>query len=465
MEALFTKCLTINHKKDYLPLWEAMLNGDVEIVEIFIGLGADPDEESRSLEYSRHTFLQYAAKLDYSESYYQVAKVLIRHGADVNTNKSFKNRRIRLPIIYAVCEGNLKLAELLLENGARLKGPGWDDDTPAEFAFFIDDLPVFKDMLLLLYKYGLDTNYHDINGKNLLHIYLEVGDTDDRVPVTELLLDFGVPINELDKSGSSPLHEAIFKADLELTAFLIKRGADVNVSNKKVKKSPLCYAVMELGVEFVDLLLSNGADVNSSDDLFEIPALHLACNRGNIEIIKILVKNGADVSKENPLAQGPLYDVVMFAEEEHGECTIYMIKIISKLSFENRPVSKSDMDCIENDEGLKKIFNDCITELSRMEKTKFYASHSYLSVLEMSKNIKRLARMVKNEELIKAFKEKLSFHYYKNDLQQVLDEAIKLRDESRMVYSTLCSTFDNFLPDIVLRKLTENLEIEDLPAC
>lgn len=60
------------------------------------------------------------------------------------------------------------------------------------------------------------------------------------------------------------------------------------------------------------------------------------------------------------------------------------------------------------------------------------------------------------------FEADLSIHYYKNDLQNILDEAIALRDKTMMVHSKLNSIFHDILPDVVTGKST-NLIYEDFP--
>lgn len=69
-------------------------------------------------------------------------------------------------------------------------------------------------------------------------------------------------------------------------------------------------------------------------------------------------------------------------------------------------------------------------ELKQMSNFKFYAPFTYYSVLQMSKNIKKLANLTKNEEFLAKFEANLdSFSCYKSDLQEIMAEAVQLKNQ------------------------------------
>lgn len=113
----------------------------------------------------------------------------------------------------------------------------------------------------------------------------------------------------------TPLHKAAYYGNLEMIAFLIKNGAEVNAKRSGVYATPLCWAdnraiaqlLLAHGAtmlheelyyasrtnkpEVVDLLLASGAKINASEPQY------LICN--SIECIKIYLKyhipiNGCD---------------------------------------------------------------------------------------------------------------------------------------------------------------------------
>ena len=122
----------------------------------------------------------------------------------------------------------------------------------------------------------------------------------------------------------TPLHQAAGCGNLEMVAFLIKNGAEVNAERSGVYATPLCWAdnraiaqlLLDNGAtmlheelyfatrtnkpEVVDLLLANGAKINASEPQY------LICN--SIECIKIYLKyniliNGCDAHGSNLLHQ------------------------------------------------------------------------------------------------------------------------------------------------------------------
>lgn len=311
-------------RKDYMPLWQAMRGGHVDIVEILIGLGADPDEKCASKKFKNHTFLQYASKLEasaYSPKVRKVVEVLVRHGAEMNTSQSSK---MRSPLFNALINQNVELAELLLKNGAKLEGPDWKNTSPAQEAFdMIDDDVACEKMISLFSRYGLiDPKYHDSEGNNLLHMlidatmFYEDNGGSAVAKIAEIFLDLGVPVDEPDSYGCTPLHRAVsplrqfyVQFDFELASLYVKRGANVNLKSPDEGIYPLALAAREGDEALVDLLISNGADLHAKCDEFGLTALHVACIGGfkfNTKVIDLLIEKGADVKIKDKLGRTPL---------------------------------------------------------------------------------------------------------------------------------------------------------------
>lgn len=91
-------------------------------------------------------------------------------------------------------------------------------------------------------------------------------------------------------------------------------------------------------------------------------------------------------------------------------------------------------------------------ELDQMSSTKFYASLLFYSVMKMSASIKELAYLMKNIKLVSKFREILPrLTFYQSDLTRIFDESILTR-------------YKNVFPDLVIRRLADNLTLEDLPS-
>lgn len=71
--------------------------------------------------------------------------------------------------------------------------------------------------------------------------------------------------------GSSLLHIAVHNEQTAMAAYLIERGADVNITDSDLQ-TPLHIACFVANVELVSLLIENGADVQAEDSDNRIPA-------------------------------------------------------------------------------------------------------------------------------------------------------------------------------------------------
>lgn len=226
-------------------------------------------------------------------------------------------------------------------------------------------------------------------------------------------------------------------------------------------QSPLHLAACYENRDIVDLLISKGAFVNSLSKMSYTP-LHKACSNNVVQNISLLIRKGADVNAEDPNGQTP----VSFLQEEndnYDECVIEMVKEFSKLTFKGSVVSKKNMDFVRASPMAEEHFENCKRELQLMADTKFRADYSYFCLLDKKMNLKKLAQLTKNEEFVTKFEKGLpNFSYYVEDLQEVWKDASRVKDEMDAVYEILKSVFKEFLPEIVLRKLTNNLKLEDL---
>lgn len=137
-----------------------------------------------------------------------------------------------------------------------------------------------------------------------------------------------------------------------------------------------------------------------------------------------------------------------------------MIKeIAKKIFFHNLSDCSEDINLMAAHANIERFFLSCTKELSYMSNFKFYSFYSYFSVLKMSKKIKKLSNLTRNEIFEKNLK---SFNFYKNDLQQIWMKALRVRDDLLIIETKLKIFFGNFFPDVVYRKLMNNLSIEDL---
>lgn len=359
------------------------------------------------------------------------------------------NRKLDIDIV--------ELVKIFLNSGLQIN----DKDVLGRSALFFAIELENIELVSFLIDRGADVNAETKDGSRPLKLAVER----NNVKIIDLLLLNGVDINDTDVLGRTALFLAIDLENIELCSFLIDRGADVNAETKDGSR-PLQLAVELNNVKLIDLLWLNCVDLNAKM-ICEFTALHEACYHRLEEVIDFLIKKGADINVADAHGETPflLLEPVEYHESD-VPCINIMVKEIAKRKFfHDSYVSEKDMDVIRAHTILLQLYETYMEELLSMSRCKFYASYSYGYVLKMSKNsIQKLAKLTKNKELVKSFKESLyMFPKYENELQKIFEEAIQIRNESLIIDSRLKLIFGDFLTDLVIDKLGENLSVEDLP--
>lgn len=142
-----------------------------------------------------------------------IASELIAKGADVN---AFKGEG---PIIAAVKNKDLPMAKLLVKHGADINAKKKFKDAPLDIAAENGDI----DMMRFLIKSGAKLNTGSFGGGPLTSAA-----NNGKVEMVRLLLELGVDVNEKSYWGT-PLARAASKGYLEIVQLLIKAGANVNI--------------------------------------------------------------------------------------------------------------------------------------------------------------------------------------------------------------------------------------------
>ena len=109
--------------------------------------------------------------------------------------------------------------------------------------------------------------------------------------------DISVNINEVNKTGKTPLVQAITCSDEEMLQHVLHSGADLEFrGNDDV--APLMHAVARGNEKIAGVLLSRGAQVDSLTA--EWTPLHKAVEMGDLAMIRLLLANDANLEQKAP---------------------------------------------------------------------------------------------------------------------------------------------------------------------
>ncbi|KAJ8397112.1 hypothetical protein AAFF_G00009660 [Aldrovandia affinis] len=203
-----------------------------------------------------------------SYGHYEVAELLVRHGASVNVADLWKFT----PLHEAAAKGKYEICKLLLKHGADPTKKNRDGNTPLDMVkegdTDIQDLLRGDAALLDAAKKGClarvqklcspeNINCRDTQGRNSTPLHLAAGY--NNLEVAEYLLEHGADVNAQDKGGLIPLHNAASYGHVDIAALLIKYNTCVNATDKWAF-TPLHEAAQKGRTQLCALLLAHGAD-------------------------------------------------------------------------------------------------------------------------------------------------------------------------------------------------------------
>jgi ankyrin repeat protein len=338
------------------PLHVAARSGWPRIVQLLVDRGAEVNAAARNGD----TPLLRAIITDSVSAYgrypldpnhWEVVRFLIAKGTDVNA----MNRAGETALGCAAKTGDLKLAQLLMDSGARPNLTAMPDGTPAILAMNHNHVDVAEFLVSrgaevtlhlaahigdiekaqALIQSGSDVNARGQAGETPLHMAVCGGHRD----VAELLINSGADVNAQAASGWTALHEAAWHGHKDIAELLIARGAAVNAKTAEDRSSsyfphdhcqpgttPLHVAPKDVA----EVLITHGANINAQDEMGDTPVrravfvgdrqladllmeagaeldLHVATYTGRVEHVKRLIAAGADINAQDDRGRRPLH--------------------------------------------------------------------------------------------------------------------------------------------------------------
>ncbi|KAF0042970.1 hypothetical protein F2P81_004307 [Scophthalmus maximus] len=141
-----------------------------------------------------------------------------------------------------------------------------------------------------------------------------------RMEVCAFLVERGAGLEIPNRRGMVPLLSAAKHGHAQIVELLLKQGADVNVSDKQ-GRTALMLAASEGHVSTVELLLSKDASLSSADQE-GLTALGWACLKGQRGAVQLLVEAGADLNQQDRQGRTPLDLAALNGDGDTVHCLV-----------------------------------------------------------------------------------------------------------------------------------------------
>ncbi|QGM48669.1 ankyrin repeat protein [Magpiepox virus] len=475
--------LLLEHGADILkcknpPLHKAASLDNTEIAKLLIDSGADIEQIHSgnsplyiSVYRNNKSLTRYLLKkgvncnrffLNYYDVLYdKISDDMYKIFIDFNIDLNIQTRNFETPLHYAIKYKNIDLIRILLDNSIKI-----DKSLFLHKQYLIKALKnnCSYDIIALLINHGVPINEQDDLGKTPLHHSV----INRRKDVTTLLLNLGADINVIDDCMGSPLHYAVSRNDIETTKTLLERGSNVNVVNNHID-TVLNIAVASKNKTIVNLLLKYGADTKLVG--LDKHVIHIAIEMKDINILNAILLYGCYVNVYNHKGFTPLYMAVSSMKTEFVKLLLdhgAYVNAKAKLSG-NTPLHKAMLSNSFNNIKLLLSYNADYNSLNNHGNTPLTCV-SFLDdkiaimiiskmMLEISKNpeIANSEGFIVNMEHINSNKRLLSI---KESCEKELDVITHIKLNS--IYS-----FNIFLDNNIdlMVKFVTNPRVNKIPAC
>jgi ankyrin repeat protein len=284
-EVLLANKAAVNARdsRGFTPLYLAVQRGQTNILQMLLAAGANVNVENSQ----GRTPLSYAAENGSLET----VKMLLAAKADPNGGK------LDAPLLTAIFQNNLALAETLLRAGADPNAVG--------------DLDFLQSRTSL--------NYFNVNYMNHQHhvtpLWLAV--YQQQLPMVQLLLKFKADPNDAQTDGRAVLFDALNHPEIVKT--LLDAGTDLNARDETEPSFPgsaeyprstlLQKAASQNQPATVKLLLQHGANPNTPDEEGDTVLHYAALNLADEKAFTLLLDQKANPNVRDNSGRTPL-DIV-----------------------------------------------------------------------------------------------------------------------------------------------------------
>ncbi len=153
-----------------------------------------------------------------------------------------------------------------------------------------------------------------------------------------------VDVNAPQPDGSTALHWAVYRNDLEMAGILIAAGADVKARTRE-GATAMYLACIGGSAPMIERLLTGGVDPNERGPQGETP-LMLAARNGNLDAIRILLDHKADINAREELRGTTA--LMWAAEQGHPEAMKLLIQHGAEIAAASKPDTRNARNNLAN---------------------------------------------------------------------------------------------------------------------
>jgi len=134
--------------------------------------------------------------------------------------------------------------------------------------------------------------------KFVLKETIEKNNLEDLEKLKNALASDQFKINSLDRNGQSLLFLFVCANNFPAVKFLVEGGADMEIHEKESGNTALMAAIKLRYVEITDYLIQKGADINAVNNNGDT-VIHFATIRGNLAVVMYACEHGGDIDQKN----------------------------------------------------------------------------------------------------------------------------------------------------------------------
>lgn len=393
IELLLTRNLDVNEPGvvEWTPLHDAVSQYSqsvecLDIVRLLVERGADVEAKNNHGETAMHIAVR--------DKNIKVAEYLSSVGADVNCVKTSESST---PLLVALRSGDADTSRHLIEHGADPNAQNDKKDSPMSLAInSFKDRDIRRELVELLIAKGANVNLRCRGGSTALHRALRRQD----VEVFDMLIAAGASVHPKDSYLRSPLYMAARFNVMPAVSRLLELGADASESdrdntsileeavhgdNQTIAKLLLRFGAdciedkrgvtvaVERGcLNVLKTFVSHGVDVNSTNNR-GMTLLDGAVQAEQLKTVEYLLQEGADVNSTSSDATLPLARahgrVKEYGSKIQKAIVLTLVKHIALLSSQNSYVSKENLIFVQKRKSMRAKYESCVQELALMKET------------------------------------------------------------------------------------------------